>query len=545
MTKRNEQPAPSHGKHAAHAKKAPNEPPRVAPSHGKTQAIPPVVPAGMKTSGVPAPHNGNGFAPEIADAPTLGSKPRAARIAGIVLGVVFGVLLVVYLVGVAAFSGHFWPKATIGSSDISFQTPDEVASVLEQGINKYSLRVHGDGLDVTLSADEAGVRFNAEQIVSDMFAQANEWAWPVEVFREHDETKSLVATLDKSGVADKLHQAIDAVNENTEAPVNATVAFDEDAKMFKIVKEKYGTQINTDVVMQDVERAVSTLESEVVLDERALSQPTIFSDDQRVIDATSQANSMILANVQLMMAGKSALVFDASVIGPCISIREDCSVSLNEDALGAWADEVASAYTTVGSTRSYTRADGAQFSVSGGSYGWKVDRDALFDWAKAAIEADQTGEADLPCSQTANAWNGVGGRDWGARYIDIDLSAQHACLFDENGEVIWESDIVSGKPRGGSGSLTPTGVYVINSNSGGSTLEGTNDDGSKYKTPVTYWMPFVGNLIGLHDASWQYAFGGTRYRDGAGSHGCVNLPTSKAAELHGLCSVGDVVVSHW
>ena len=150
MTKRNEQPAPSHGKHAAHAKKAPNEPSRVAPSHGKTQAIPPVVPAGMKTSGVPAPHNGNGFAPEISDAPTLGSKPRAARIAGIVLGVVFGVLLVVYLVGVAVFSGHFWPKATIGSSDISFQTPDEVASVLEQGINKYSLRVHGDGLDLSL-----------------------------------------------------------------------------------------------------------------------------------------------------------------------------------------------------------------------------------------------------------------------------------------------------------------------------------------------------------------------------------------------------------
>ena len=40
----------------------------------------------------------------------------------------------------------------------------------------------------------------------------------------------------------------------------------------------------------------------------------------------------------------------------------------------------------------------------------------------------------MPCSQTANAWNGVGGRDWGARYIDIDLSAQHARFFDENGE---------------------------------------------------------------------------------------------------------------
>ena len=229
MTKRNEQPAPSHGKHAAHTKKTPSEPPRVAPSHGKTQVVPPVVPAGMRASDAPSAHGANEFVPETVDVPAPSGKHHAGRIAGIVLGVVFGVLLVVYLVGVAVFSGHFWPKATIGSSDISFQTPDEVASVLEQGIEKYSLRVHGDGLDVTLSADEAGVRFNAEQIVSDMFAQANEWVWPVEVFREHDETESLVATLDKSGVADKLHQAIDAVNENTEAPVNATVAFDEDA----------------------------------------------------------------------------------------------------------------------------------------------------------------------------------------------------------------------------------------------------------------------------------------------------------------------------
>ncbi len=519
--------------------------PRVASFHGETQAMPAVNPATPQAFSTAGTYGIDGFGPESGAGPSSDGKRRGARIAGIVIGVIFGILLVVYLVGVAIFSGHFWPKAMIGSRDISFQTPDEVTSVLEQGIEKYSLRVHGDGLDVTLTANEAGVRFNAEQIVNEMFAEANEWAWPVEVFREHDETDSLVATLDESGVADKLHEAIDAVNENTVAPVNATVAYDENAKMFTIVKEQYGTQINTDVVMQDVAQAVATLESEVELDERALSQPTIFSTDQCVIDAASKANSMILANVQLLMAGTNALVFDASVIGPCIAIGEDCSVSLNEDALGAWADEVAAAYTTVGSTRSYMRADGAQFSVSGGSYGWKVDRDALYDWAKAAIEADQTGEAELPCSQTANAWNGVGGRDWGARYIDIDLSAQHARLFDENGEVIWESDIVSGKPRGGSGSLTPQGVYVINSNSGGSTLEGTNDDGSKYKTPVTYWMPFVGNLIGLHDASWQYAFGGTRYRDGAGSHGCVNLPPSKAAELHNLCRVGDVVVSHW
>ena len=475
-----------------------------------------------------------------------GRGKRGGKIAAIVCGSVAGALLIAYLVGVAIFSGHFWPNAKMGDTDISFKTPEEIALALEQDVESYTLRVHGDGLDVTLSASDAGVDFNAERIVSDMFEAANAWAWPLEVFSEHDETDALVATLDESGVSDELHAAIDEVNSNAQAPVNATVAYDESTGMFEIVKERYGTQINADVVMEAMSQAVSTLRSEVSLDESALSQPTILSTDQRVIDAAANANGMILVNVQFALAGTIVASLDASVVAPCITIGDDLSVSLDEDALGDWADKIASTYSTVGNKRTYTRADGKQVSVSGGSYGWKIDRDALLDAAKAAIDSDQTGQADLPCSQTGTAAPSAdGGRDWGARYIDVDLTAQHAWLFDESGAVVWESDIVSGKPTQTAGSLTPSGVYVINSNSGGSTLKGTNDDGTKYETPVTYWMPFVGNLIGFHDATWQSAFGGTRYKDGAGSHGCVNLPYDKAEALHSLCRAGDVVVCHW
>lgn len=494
------------------------------------------------------PASAGSYAVEMEPVPLHDGKngKRAGKVAAIVCGSIAGAVLVAYLVGVAVFSGHFWPNAKMGSTDISFKTPDEITSELEQGVETYSLRIHGDGLDVTLSANEAGVDFNADRIVSGMFEAANAWAWPLEVLSEHDETGALVATLDESGVSDELHSAIDAVNSDTQAPVNATVAYDESTKMFAVVKERYGTQINVDVVMKAMADAVSTLQREVVLDESALSKPTILSTDQRVIDAAAQANGMILVNVQFTLAGTPVTSLDASVVAPCIAIGDDLSVSLNEDALGEWADKVAATYSTVGNKRTYTRADGKQVSVSGGSYGWKIDRDALLDAAKAAIDSDQTGQVDLPCSQTGTAAPSAdGGRDWGARYIDVDLGAQHAWLFDESGAVVWESDIVSGKPTSTSGSLTPSGVYVINSNSGGSTLKGTNDDGTKYETPVTYWMPFVGNLIGFHDATWQSAFGGTRYKDGAGSHGCVNLPYGMAEALHNACRTGDVVVCHW
>ena len=36
-------------------------------------------------------------------------------------------------------------------------------------------------------------------------------------------------------------------------------------------------------------------------------------------------------------------------------------------------------------------------------------------------------------------------------------------------------------------------------------LRGPKKEDGKYEweSEVQYWMPFVGNLVGLHDASWQ------------------------------------------
>jgi hypothetical protein len=56
-------------------------------------------------------------------------------------------------------------------------------------------------------------------------------------------------------------------------------------------------------------------------------------------------------------------------------------------------------------------------------------------------------------------------------------------------------------------------------------------------------MPFNGD-IGLHDATWQSSFGGTRYKDGYGSHGCVNLPLSAAATIFSYVKAGFPVLMY-
>ena len=55
-------------------------------------------------------------------------------------------------------------------------------------------------------------------------------------------------------------------------------------------------------------------------------------------------------------------------------------------------------------------------------------------------------------------------------------------------------------------------------------------------------MPFNGG-IGFHDANWRGEFGGAIYKTN-GSHGCVNLPPSKAAALYELVYKGMPVICY-
>ena len=160
------------------------------------------------------------------------------------------------------------------------------------------------------------------------------------------------------------------------------------------------------------------------------------------------------------------------------------------------------------------------------------------------IKSGSNEAIDIPALQEAQTWTKKGGQDWGDTYIDLSITEQHA-RFYKKGKLVWESDVVTGNTA--DGHPTPDGVYQVNGNKGtDQTLLGLDEDKDgkpDYKSQVSYWIPFIDNLVAFHDASWRGAFGGNIYTY-AGSHGCVNLPLEKAKQLYDLCDVGTVVVVH-
>jgi len=113
-------------------------------------------------------------------------------------------------------------------------------------------------------------------------------------------------------------------------------------------------------------------------------------------------------------------------------------------------------------------------------------------------------------------------------YVEIDITRQKVWMYYEGECIVDGVDCVTGNAGNHD---TPTGLYYLKSKSRNAVLRGRNDDGSRYASPVAFWMPFNGG-IGMHDASWRHGvFGGEIYK-GNGSHGCVNMNYEDAKTIY-------------
>lgn len=117
------------------------------------------------------------------------------------------------------------------------------------------------------------------------------------------------------------------------------------------------------------------------------------------------------------------------------------------------------------------------------------------------------------------------------KYILIDISDQ-TLKYYVKGKVKLKSNVVTG----GRGCGTPTGRFKLHHKS-----RNVNLTGPGYVSHVSYWMPFIGQSYGMHDASWRSQFGGSIYKYN-GSHGCVNMPRSKVSKLYKMVPNGTRVI---
>lgn len=162
--------------------------------------------------------------------------------------------------------------------------------------------------------------------------------------------------------------------------------------------------------------------------------------------------------------------------------------------------------------------------------------------AQAAAEAEARAQAEAEAAAQAAA-QAAAVNPYGHTCVEVDLTNQLIRVWQGENLVITGPCVTGYKGVHD----TSVGNFTIKSKETDRYLQGYNDNGTKYKSYVNFWMPFNGGQ-GLHDAGWRGTshenYGGNIYTYN-GSHGCVNLPYDVAAALYNIAYVGMPVHTHY
>ena len=318
-------------------------------------------------------------------------------------------------------------------------------------------------------------------------------------------------------------------NKERTASVSASIAYDEQKKAFAITNDVQGNEIDEQRLSNHVNETLDQIfqedllggEIRISLGTAVYVQPeTVVTAEmeQKLKDLNDQLQKYRSTTVTYTF-GPASQVLDSSVIESWIRIQGD-KVSLDEVSVKAYVEQLAADYNTIYVPRTFRTSYGNDITVSGNEYGYRIDQEGelkqLLEDLKSGTSVSREPVYEI------RGFQRNGRDDLAGSYIEVSLDNQHLWLY-KDGNLVTETDIVSGAPT--PERETYRGAWPIPYKA--SPFELTSDQYG-YNVKVTYWMPFVYGQ-GLHDASWQSSFGGNRYKTGAGSHGCINLPTDQAA----------------
>ena len=415
-------------------------------------------------------------------------------------------------------AGFAFPENTeLCGVDIGGMSPEAARNALAKRAAEYELTLTVNDAQFAVSGEEIGVSFDEE------------------VFRVFCENAKAGLDSYPDGLiqydAAAMQSVIKEVLESK--PVDSAVVFSQEKGAFICSPSSAGMDVDLDAAAAAIEEAVLLLQSDVsVMVEAASIAPSVTENDAKLTQARDDANGYLQAAPEyvftLDLGETAAESLNQEIIASFIRIGKDFSVTVDEEAIQAFAARLAERYGSEAYTGDFRTTGGGTVPFSVDYEGRCVDEAALAADILLCMAEGIDGIRDVPY----RVFSDVVELPFGGNYIEIDLTAQKLWVY-KDGLCVVESPIVSGCVA--DGRFTPNGVYEIYEQEEDCWLTGPT-----WNDYVEYWLAFY-QSFGLHDASWRSEFGGDIYLY-EGSHGCPNLPPELADDVYNNVSLGTKVI---
>jgi len=481
--------------------------------------------------------------PVVEEAPTTEENPPKKSSTKWIVLIILGTILLLAAAGYLATSKYFSKRFVFGTNvngvDCSRKTLDEVEEVLQKQVEEYVITISGaGGTSEEIKGVDIDVTYVGYNQIKEAFAQQNAYLWPKSLINETKIDAAVVFEYNKEKLDTMISQLACVQTENQVAPEAATVVYQDGS--FVIKEEVYGTQIDMTKLSEAIHGSVSAMSTSINLEETGCYvQPLFKKDSAEVIAARDEMNKYLNADITYQLESVEVKL-SKDTFASWISVGTDMVPVISTDGAKEFTKKLSSAYNTADRGGTLITPTGEEVAISKAGYGRAVGTDQEVTQIVKEIKAGKAVVREPIFSRQATP---EGQNLWGTTYAEVDLDMQHM-WFIQDGAVAFECDIVTGVAN--SRLATPAGTYTILEKKENKILRGNimPNGQREYETPVDYWARITWSGIGFHDATWQAAFGGERYKQGYGSHGCINMPLDAAATFYNMVYVGCPVIIH-
>ncbi len=456
-------------------------------------------------------------------------KKRNLKMVSIFVSAMIVLVLGTYLGISQYYKTHFYAQTFINGVDCSNLTVEKAKEKISYEVHTYKLTIEErNNKKETISGADIGLEVKYDTDIKTLMENQSPYKWVTSSWGNNKIENPFTLVIDEKQFKEAYDKLECFKEENIQAPKNAYLEEYVEGVGFSIAKEDPGYEVLKDKLYTKVLDAIHNLQPSISIDEvDCYKKPTLTSEDPKISKAVEVANKYASTKLTYEF-GNDTEILDSSVIGPAISIDKKFNVKIDKEKIKEFVNHIGKNYNSFGMKRKLKTSYGVEIEITGGDYGWWMNRDAELE---EIIECIKKGEQKVKTPVYYQTANQHGSDDVGNTYVEINLSAQHLFLIVD-GKKILESDFVSGDVS--KGHETPTGTYPIQFTKTDATLVGED-----YSQPVKYWMPFNGD-IGMHDAGWRSGFGGEIFLRN-GSHGCINLPPDIAKQIFSYVKRGTAV----
>lgn len=437
-------------------------------------------------------------------------------------------IAVIYFGVTAYFHNRFLPSTMLNGIEVSGKSAEQVEEMIRKEIDGYvlSLEERGDQKE-EIRGEDISLKPEFGSSISGLIDRQNAFGWPVSFFIPRELEEATMVDFDEEKLEQSVMELKCMQKENQKKPKDAHCSeYTENG--YEIVPEEQGSKIKKKVLLSALKEGVSNLKDTISLeDENCYAKPGITSENEaliRLVDTLNQYTGVAITYDE----EEKTETLDGSITHNWMDVT-DMQVSINEEKVAEYVDELASAHNTVFRRHTLKTSYGTEVDIVNGDYGWKVDKAGEKEQIIKDLKEGVSKTREITYERRGAS---RGENDYGNTYVEINLTSQHL-FFYKNGSLVVESDFVSGNIS--KNYDTPTGIYGLTYKQKDAVLKGEN-----YASPVDFWMPFCNN-VGMHDASWRSSFGGGIYKT-SGSHGCINLPRSAAQKIFENIEEGDPVI---